>query len=462
MNSYVLKSFKGISDYEDKGLQGSFKVGINLDVRKKVDSLSCQQTLVQEGAGVVVDLIRWIIPCLDGNSYLFGNAGKIYKRTSAGTITLVSTDADGAITGACEWYLNTPKTYLFWATATKIHCKEIPGASNWSDVDALAGWPKTTLTSSSYHTMIQAVGSLQIANEDWLAMVGYDGSFSHQALNLFKKNYAKALVERGGYIVVGSPSKSTAQESELVAWDTSAESWNDKKIIKGGAVNALIDVEIPLAQVGTAGEIYFSDLQNRLPIVSIPGGGYCNPGGVANDGGLALFGIYGNDADRNGIYSYGRKILNGNRVLNLEYNVGECDEIGAIAKVGSDILVTYKNGSDYFVKKVDTANKATAYYYSLDLKPPVPFSYLPTWGQIVLTMKALPASCQVEVFYKLDKTGSFIQAQMEGDIAAFTTTGGTEAVFLVGEEAKIFEIEIKLTPSVNTTPEIYKAELFFE
>jgi hypothetical protein len=463
MNSFLLQSFKGgISDFEDKGITGSFKFGQSLDIRKTIDSLSCQQALATEGAGIVVDTVRFIVSTSLGTTYGFGSLGKIYRRTLAGTWSLLYTDADGAITGACEWFLNTGKVYLFWATATKLHCKELPGSDVWADVDALAGWPKTTLTTSTYHTMVQAVGSLQVANEDYIAMVGYDGSYTHQALNIFKKNYAKAMLERGNYLIVGAPSKNTTSESDIVEWDTSSLAYNDRRPLQGGAINAMIDTDLPLMQVGTDGALYYGDMQNRLPILNIPGGGYCNPSGVTNDEGLALFGIYGNSLGYNGVWSYGRKKLNQDRTLNFEYNIGTCDEIGTVARVGSTILVTYKNGANYYVKKVDTATKATAYYYSLDLKAPSKLNYLPIWGPIVLTMKPLPASCQVEVYYKLDKQGSFIQAKMEDGTTAFATTGGQEVVFFAQEKAKIFEIEIKLTPSVNTTPEVYKVEVYFE
>lgn len=485
MNSFILKDFSGgFSDFEDRGIAGSFKLGINLDIRKAINSLSCNQDLIQEGGDVVVGLIRWWVPCTDGNTYGFDGSGNIYKRTSGGTYTKVYTDPDGAITGAAEWFCSNGKTYIFWATATKLHCKEIPGNATWSvdkDASVVVGsntytYPKTNLTTATWHTMAQAVGSLLIANYDYIGYVGWDGSYNQLGLNIFKKNYVKALIERGSYVIAGCPKVDNSPESNIIAWDTDAYSYNDKKNLVGGAINAMIDTDIPLLQVGTKGGIYYGDMQNVLPITSIPGGGYCNPGGVTNDDGLALFGIYGNTESRNGIYSYGKKKLNQSRTLNLEYYVGECDEIGAICKTGTDILVSYRVGSTNYVKKANTALKATAYYYSLDLKAPSRLNYMPLWNSIVLTTKAMPANTKVEVFYKLDKSTrtvdnvavEWIQARMESKNndgtgkKEFDTTNGTEAVFLVGEKAKVIEVQIKLTPYGNTTPEVNKAEIYFE
>jgi hypothetical protein len=473
MPSFVLKSYKGgQSDYDNKGLPGAFKSGsYNLDIRKKVDSLSCAQALADVGNPVIiVDLIRMLVPSTDGNCYGFGSTGKIYKITSSNVVSVVYTDADGAITGAAEFSCSNGKKYMFWATATKLKCKEIPGNAAWTDAnaDVVVGattytYPKTDLTSSTNHMMTQAVGSLQIANEDYLAMVGYDGSYTNEALNLYPRNYAKVVMEKGRYVMVGAPRDDSSSESELFIWDTVALDYNDNKCIKGGAVNAMIETEAPLAQLGINGGIYYADFQNVLPVCQITGGGYCNPYGVTNDDGVALFGIYGNSENLNGIYSYGRKTLNDNRTLNLEYYIGACTEIGSIAKVGTRILVAYRNGSSYYLKRVDTASKATAYYYSLDLEGRVKAKLddKPVWSFITLFMKPLPASCTVEVYYKLDKAGSFIQANMQDDVTSSIVTGLQESVFLVNEQAETLEIEVKLTPSVNTTPEIFRVECFF-
>ena len=50
MGIYQITSFRGgLSDYEDKGAPGVFKFAANLDIRKKVDSISAGQALVDIG-----------------------------------------------------------------------------------------------------------------------------------------------------------------------------------------------------------------------------------------------------------------------------------------------------------------------------------------------------------------------------------------------------------------------------
>jgi hypothetical protein len=474
MNSFLIDSFKGgISDWEDKGIKGAYKFGQGINIRKDADTLSCQQALVEESAGIITDLVMFFVPASDGNVYGFGNTGKIYKRVAAtNTWTLVYTDTNGAINGACEWMLNTGKYYLFWSTTTRISCKEIPGNTGWSDVNALAGYPKTNLTNETWHTMSVAVGNLLICNGQYLAMIVYDGSYTNQALNLGPGHKAITIVERNRYAIIGSYAIGNYQKTTLTSWDTVSLSWNDRKTLYSGSVTSAIDTDLPLVYMGyptgSAGSLYYADMQDSLPLLTIPGRGSNYPGAITNDEGVALLGIWGNTLSRNGIYSYGRRKKNQSPTLNLEYPL-TCDALGAVGKfsiyTGNDYtftLVSYRVGATYGVKRVDTAAMAAGDYYSLDLKAPPRLGYIPIWSHVVLTMKALPVSSTVEVYYKLDKAGSFIQAKMEGNITSATVTNSQEAIFLIGEQAKIIEVEIKLTPSGNTTPEIYKAEIYFE
>jgi hypothetical protein len=112
MDSFLIKSFKGgISDYEDKGIAGSFKYAKNIDIRKRRDTLSAGQALADDLAtGTLNGRVRFIVPASDGSTYFFLESGRIYKRTPAGVYSLVYTDVDGGINGACEWSNNVGDT----------------------------------------------------------------------------------------------------------------------------------------------------------------------------------------------------------------------------------------------------------------------------------------------------------------------------------------------------------------
>ena len=464
MDSYVVKSsWGGVSDFDNKGIAGSFKFGTNLDIRKKTDSIACGQALTDDDGGVVTDLVLFTVPASDGNTYMFGDTGKIYKRTSLGVTTLVYTDSGGKIRGAAEFGLSTATAYLYWATATALHRKLIGNGSAWSNVDTdTAGWPKA-LTSATWHTMRNINGLLVICNENVMASVGSDSSYNASALQLIPADTAKCLLERNLYAVIGTVRTDGLSQTGLYLWDQIADNFNLRKTVPANNINAILDAEMPLMQIGDDGHVYYSDLVEQLPMFRLPGGGEVNPDGIENDAGLTLFGVFGAETGKDGVYGYGRRFKNHPRgVLNLEYAL-TCDEIGSVKKAGDDILISFKNGSDYGVKRVDTTTKAVATYEGLELAAPDKFSdHQPNWAHVRIITKAMPASTSIECYYKVDKAASWTQAKLQGNITAFNTTGATEAVFLCGAKGFTFEYKFVLTPSANTTPEIYRTYIGLE
>lgn len=480
MDAYLIKSFRGgFSEYEDKGREGSFKSGTkNIDIRKVTDSLSCQQALTDDlAAGTFNEIAHFIIPASDGNTYIFLKNGRIYKRTSAGVYTLVYTDTnvatDGAkLTGAAEYYNNVGDVFVYWCSGTRLNRKRILDSSgaaintNWSDVNATVNaqtYPKTDLTSTDWHIMQTAGDSnLYVGNKNKLAIVGYDDTYQNEALRLLASSIVVPIVERGLDLVMGANRTDGSVVSDLYKWDTiNSLNWNTKKPLPASNINALVEGALPLAQVGTNGLVFYSDLYNFDPVTRFPNGGYVNPAGVEVDGALTLFGVFGAGTGYNGIYSYGRKDKNSPECLNLEYQF-DCDEIGAVKKIGSTLLFTYKNGSNYGVKKVDLLNKAVGVYRYLDLKcKPGLLDEGATWDRIVLTTSPLPDGASITCTRRVNKTGSFTSSDMEGNDLIFNEAGAMEATFNIGDLGKIFEFELTLNPINNESPEIYKIELFF-
>lgn len=531
MPLYEFKSFTGISDYADKGIRGSFKMGRNLDPRKINDTLSCEQVLMDIGtdqgspsasqspsaspsrspspspsaspsetpspsasaspssspslspsptpsfsessspspsAGlstVFEDLVLWWVKATDGYVYGFGDAGNIYRIDSDFYVTRVYKDPQGKITGAAEWYSDSNKTYLYWVTGTDLHRKELPGRPDWNDVDEGDNWPKPNLNSADWHTMAQAGGSLHIANRSWLALVGYDDSFTNESLNLIPGNHAKTLVERNGRVIVGTARASDPNKS----------------------INAAIDSEVPLAQVGDEGGLFYANMVDSVPIRRFPGGGKCNPGGVCNKidqvnffeweqtalswidkhsvGNLSLWGIQDADSGYNGVYSYGRTNKNYPFTLNLDFNV-EADEIGATTSVDGTVYVSYRDGSDYGVKVTDPNNKAVAEYESLEVKgkPDKTIADITEWKHAEIYCEPLPDGTSIEFKYKLDKTGDWKTAYMEvgnPDTSKFQARDETKAVFNIAEKGDIFEFKVILNPTGNTSPEVHRIRVYF-
>ncbi len=524
---FEISSFRGgLSDWEDKGIAGSFKFGSNIDIRKQKDSLSCGQALVDEGlessaspsasispsssvsrspspslspspspstgespspsatpsasvslspsatpsssespspsptAGLTTvfeDLIRWFVKCSDGYTYGFGNTGCIYRRDADGVWMRVYKDTNGEIKGAEEKPSSNGKTYLYWATNRILMRKEIPGLSNWNDAEVV----NSDLESTDWHTMKQIGGALYIANKEFLSMVGYDDSFTPEALDIVPGNIVKTLVERNGRIITGTYKAADPNKG----------------------INAAIDCEYPLAQVGDDGEIFYSNMSDSIPVKRFPGGGKCNPGGVINEkeeinffewdgfsstwvdkqsvGNMSLWGVYDAESGKGGIYSFGRKRKDHPFVLNLEYQL-DVDEIGALVNVDGITLASYRDGSNYGVKAVDPTTKAIGIYEGLDLKAPVKKPVNTTiWTYAEIFMSPLPADCSVSFYYRVNKTGDFVLAKTASGENSFSTFNGNKAVFLIQAEGEIFEPRIVMTPSDNNSPEIHRIRIFF-
>ena len=404
------------------------------------------------------DLIIAFIKCSDGYTYGVGNTGCIYRRDSSAFWQRVYKDQDGSIKGAEELPSSDGKTYLIWATDTKVKKKELPGLSDWNDVIVVG----QELQSQDWHTMRQVGGAVYIANGSYLAMVGYDGSYTPEALDLIPGNIGKTLIERDGRVIIGTVKASDPDHG----------------------VNGAIDAEVPLAQVGDDGDIYFADGASSVPAKRFPGGGKVNPYGVCNEvdqvnffdwdgdavswidkqtvGNLALFAVFNADAGKNGIYSYGRKNKNKDFVMNLDHKL-EVDELGAIINVEGTTLVSYVDGTDFGVKAVDPDHKDTAVYESLDLKAPVkrPVN-ITNWKYAEVFCDPLVLNTSINLWYKMNKNGDWISAYMENQSAGFDAPGEKKGVFLIGAEGDIFEARVGLNPYVNTSPKVHRLRIYFD
>ncbi len=461
MLPYTIRSFRGgISDEDNKGIYGSFKFGYGLDIRKRADVLTCNYALVKESSTVVVDLIRFIVPCTDGNSYGFGDTGKIYKRKGT-TWTLEYTDANGAITGAEEW-----NGYIYWACSTKISRIAVANAdgSDWA-TDVAHDW-NTGLTAASWHTMKIAAGELMVCNDQYLAMIDYAAAaFTAQALDLIPGNLTKCLDEDGDYVIVGTVRENNEEAGFLFSWETAALHWIKKKKLASKGINALIDAQFKYAQCGIDGEVFLADLVNKDPLFSFPDVGSVLPGGVDNKKGLALFGVSGNSSSKCGVYAYGKaRGKNFPTALNFAYVSSPAlitgIDYGAVRMVNGTLLVAWKSGATYGVDALSTTTKASAVYEGLEFDAKQPFRKK-IFKSEKIVMNPLPSGCSIVLKYKVNGASSWTTAKTPDGSSSFSTTNAVRAIFLINTEGEVFEKRIELTPSGSDTPEIRSATTYF-
>jgi hypothetical protein len=107
-------------------------------------------------------------------------------------------------------------------------------------------------------------------------------------------------------------------------------------------------------------------------------------------------------------------------------------------------------------------NKATATYDGLDFKSPIKKPVNVTaWNYAEIFCSPITSGESIEFWYKLNKTGDWVQAKMEDGTTDFDSVGEKKAVFLIGEEAELFEPRIILNPSGNSSPEVHSVEIHF-
>ena len=220
-----------------------------------------------------------------------------------------------------------------------------------------------------------------------------------------------------------------------------------------------------------------------MPVKRFPGGGRVNPGGVSNEvdqieifdwvfgadswvdkqtmGNMSLWGIFGADSGKNGVYTYGRRNKEQPFTMNLEY-VLDVDEIGAVATVEGVTIISYRDGTDFGVKAVDPDNKDQGIWEGLEFRAPIKKAeQITEFSHVEVFMDELPVGCSVYFYYQKNKSGDWIQAYTADGNVAFTTTGGKKATFRIGSEMDIYEPRIIMTPSGNTTPEIFRIRTYF-
>ena len=455
---YIIDSFRGgISDEDDKGIKGSFKYGYNLNIHKRRDSLTCNQTMLNIGGATVVDFVKYFVCGSDGSTFAFGDTGKIYAITgdSDQKISLMYTEANGEIKGAGEWGINDGTYHIYWATNTTIarKAKSTMGYGDWGDA---ASWKVDLITSENQHPMKRACGAFMIGNGNYLGMIDYTGVWNPQAMNIEPGNVIKCLESRGDYLIMGSENRDLAEEGHIWKWITTALNYIDKKKIPIKGINTLIDAELALLQGGTDGELFLSDFINTEPLIAIPENGYSLPGSSTIDNDLALFGIYGGTYP--GLWSYGRRARNRPVVLNQEYRLSQTiagntlTGIGGVISNNGTIYAGWKTAIAYGIDCVSSTTKATALYEGLEFDGNNPH-LTKYFKDIHLIMSPLSSGCSIAIKIKADK-GSWVDLKTASGGASYSTTNGTKAIFLIDKKAKIMEFGITLTPNVNTSPEV--------
>lgn len=468
MIPYVISKYRGgVSDESDKGVDGSFKYGYGLDIHSRDDVLKCASTVATIDSSTINDLIQFFVPAQDGTTYAFGSAGSVYAisgNTADPVVTFVYNDENGNIKGAQEWKQSDGNNYIYWATHTSVARMILNGSVDapWAGGVVNTNY-KTTLDGSDWHTMKNAGGVLSIANGNYLATIDYDGNFNAASLNVRPGNILTALEERDDYIIMGSKRQDSAEEGHIWSWINVAlaSNWIQKKRIPVQGVNSIITTENMFIQGGDDGELFYSDFVNALSLHAIPGGGRTNPGGVAIDNDLAVFGFYGGTYP--GLWTYGRRMKNRPQALNYTYRLAptvagsSVSTIGAVTNMNGLLLASWTtvDGSttDYGLDMVSSTTRANAVYEGLEFDGGQPHLKKP-FQSVKVISSPLSSGTSYSIKFKTDKESNWRYAVLAGGSTTYSITDSVESEWTIGKTAVIYEVGAELNASGSSTPEI--------
>lgn len=427
MEKYFRQSFfSGQADSIYSGPFGSLAEAVGVDLFSTPGVVKTAQLMVKESGVVVVDLIKWKILASDGNSYFFGDTGKIYKRTSAGVWSVCLTDAGGAILGAEEF-----DGYIYWATATALHRITTALAASeatWSTYDVGDVYP-ATLTTSSWHPMVKSGLYLFIGNATQFASVDDVGTFTANGTpdvtftGLPHGHNVKCLAKFGIDIIAGTQVDTSTTSARVFRWDTVSPGYNsDDDIPEIGVNTFIIDDNYVYAQCGLSGNIYYYDGKNLSKKKKIKGD-YANktmtvhPGSTCNFQGIPLFGVSNVSSNpcNQGVYALGRYSDNYPLGLVLQYPLSHTKlsgtETGALMVTGNTLLAAWKDSSTATMTIADPCVVTWASHGLADGTP-----------VLFTTTGALPTGITASTYYYAKSTGT--NTFNLYDTAAHAITGG--------------------------------------
>lgn len=457
MAKVVLKNFNlsGIADSDYLGVEGSVAELACFDIHSKPGVLRVNQRLMKE-SGLVIDQPCYAyVNCSDGNTYFFGHTnGKIFKRTGGGTYSEEATNAEGAIYDAMEH-----QGYIYYASLNKLGRWEIGTA--WSSRDD--DWATFT-NGHIFHPMRVISQILFIGDKSLVAQVD-GGTFTANALDLESTKWISVFGRMGTDLIIGAySSNASAQQSELIRWDTYSPSFSSVETIPEHVINTIIEGDnFVLINAGQNGKMYSyngSSLQEEEQIPFRENGhattqiNYSFRNAYMNWHGMLIFGISGIDSARSakqGLYSYARSGKNYPYVLNLENIISTGNtanvSITCLVNMGDYYLVGWQDGVNFGVDKLDLTLKAISAsietrFVSTEREKLVNFK------ELYIPYARLPENTEAVLVYAYRNNESAQEIPMVNDAqrALFASSGD------IGEAAKV---RIKIFPTVyqNTAPE---------
>lgn len=437
MPIWPIRQFNGgIADSKEAGIENSFASGIGLNIHKNPRALEVNQALVKDSGTTVTDLVIKMVR-VGSKVYAFGDTGKVYKKES-GVWSNIYTDPNGEIKDAAYFY-----GYLYWTTAGKLgRCIET--SANWS-ADAAPNWQ--VLNSSSWHPILVVPKSdlMCVGNDRYVATVNDTGVFVSDALDLFYGWTVKCLTLLKPLLMIGAVNN---ERAELFTWDLESssyepiEGWEEKDVnafFKTGGITYLF-----------AGEnLYWFNGVSAAPVKTLPS--VVRPGAIDAYKKMMVFGT------TEGLFDWGRKNKNYPLVLNSPFVISTGSvqniDIGAVLG-GSDLYIAWKDGANYGIDTIDSANKlAQGLYESLVFEGDNYFQGF----NLQLFFEKLPTGCSIQPKAKIDDDDTWQTIKdSAGNALLANTLNSRQMSFPFNERFERLQLRLELNTSGNSSPTLKK------
>lgn len=469
-------NFGGLADTKFSGIEGSFAVCVGIDGHSQPGVLKAQQKLTKNSGSVVDGLCKVKVNCSNGYTFWFSaDSGKIWARDTSGNWTLAYTTSAGAGESKCLG-AEEFNGYIYWATQSRVHRIAVADADDsWANVSL--NYATFDVTDISFHPMTIQVGtqdySLFIGDGNQVAEITADGTFNSNALDIKDPLRIKTLFPYDIDLLIGTYVADTVNRAEIIRWDCVSPTWNASDPIEESGINAFIrDDNYVYVSAGQAGNIYYYDGVRLVPFKKIPGEysktkyGTVHPGSSANFRGVPVFGfsnIAGNPASQ-GVYSLGSYSRDYRKVMDLSWPISQDVlvgvEIGAICVSGFELLVSWKEGSNYGVDVIDYTTKYASARVETMMIAQGKRDVKKTLSKTVAYYNDLPDNTGVTLSYS--KNGADYV-----DFAANTETIVDEIYNEIRSELSVGEvcglqIKMSLTTSANDSPVIEALGVDFE
>lgn len=461
----------GIAYSKYQGNPNSVAQMVGIDIHSEPGIIKVNQKLVKESGSLVDDFIKCILPCSDGNTYLFGSTnGKVWKRTSSGTYSLLVTVAPASggvgIMDAVE-----DAGYIYYTMQSRVGRVAIGTPTDWTTRND--NWATLTNADADFHP-IQKVNLVNYIGDGNLVAQIDAGVFTADALDIQKPLRVKSLGINLTSLLVGTYIADNVNVTQVFNWNTWSVSFDTADPVPETGINSFLktDNEI-LVNVGQKGNIYQYDgvKLNRYKRINGDWGigkkAQVHSNASVNYNSLPLFGVsnISNNPCLQGVYSFGNYSPDFPAVMNLEYIISQNKssdvEIGAMSIVDDVLLVSWKDGTTYGVDKVDVDNKYTGAYIETRIVAP-DRTVKKRVAKVVVSYRELPTGTSIEMRKSVnhgdfvgygESTSNYLRTVIDTQRKTVTTK-------VAITDLNTLQMRVYPIASGNDAPEIEDIEIF--